>query len=285
MLRSLLIPLALALTTISLSACGDDDVSTPITAPPVTVDPTLPSADLELDGREFLSTSVEGHQLVEGTVVRIGFADGTLSINAGCNTIFGGYTIDGTTLRADALGQTDMACDTDLMAQDRWLTDVISLSPTLALDGDTLTITGVAGATIELLDRTVADPDRPLVGTRWVADGMRLQDAVSTLPEDVTVSITFESNTDGDRALVEAGCNRGSAEVTITDDAITFGPLGLTKMMCEADAMEVEAFVVALLDGEVSYRIDAANLTLDSADTATSGDEMGGTGMTFVAED
>jgi heat shock protein HslJ len=114
-IRTLLIPIVLALTTLSLSACGDDDDATPATAPPVTSDATLPEpGGVDLDGREFLSTSVEGYTLVEGTTLRLSFSDGALSANAGCNTIFGGYTVDGGTLAVDTLGTTEMACETDL---------------------------------------------------------------------------------------------------------------------------------------------------------------------------
>jgi heat shock protein HslJ len=293
--RSLVIPFILAVTTIGLAACGDDD-ATPVTAPPDTASPddtgaTMPPVTepngLDLDGREFLSTDVEGYTIVDGTTIRLTFTDGSLSINAGCNTIFGGYSIDGSTLRVDMLGTTEMACEPELMAQDRWITDIVQLEPQLALDGDTLTISGAAGAVVTMVDRTVADPDRELVGVRWVADALRSQDAVSTLPEGVVASITFESTDDGDVALIEAGCNRGSANVEITDDVITFGPVGLTKMMCDDDAMGVESFMLQLLDGDVGYTISAGTLVLDSADTDTDNadGEMGGTGLILQADE
>ena len=48
-----------------------------------------------LDGREFVSTQVDGYELVPDSTIRISFADGSVSVNAGCNTMFGGYTVDG----------------------------------------------------------------------------------------------------------------------------------------------------------------------------------------------
>lgn len=280
---------ALALVALAVAGCGsDDDAGAPVTDPSPPTQP--PAAEpLDLDGREFLSTSVEGHQLVDDTVIRLSFADGALSANAGCNTLFGGYTLTGEgVLQVPAMATTEMACEMDLMAQDRWLTDVLSLEPRLTLDGDTLTVDGVGGATIVFTDRVVADPDRPIVGTRWVLDGIRSQDAVSSVPEGVIASITI----DGDTAVVEAGCNRGSAGVEITDDTVTFGPLALTRMMCEPGAMEVEDAMTALLQGEVRYRIDADRLTLDSPDTFAGDDdptdepgEMMGDGLMFVADE
>jgi len=64
-----------------------------------------------------------------------------VSANAGCNTLFGGASWDGGKLELDgALASTMMACDDALMEQDQWLSDFLSSSPALALDGKTLTL-------------------------------------------------------------------------------------------------------------------------------------------------
>src|SRR3954470_7514430 len=47
----------------------------------------------DLDGSAFASTSVEGHDLVAGSTVRLTFEDGSLSANAGCNTMTGSYDV------------------------------------------------------------------------------------------------------------------------------------------------------------------------------------------------
>lgn len=275
--RSLGVVAGLALTALVLAACGSDDGDDAPVAdpepPPTAPAPTTEAPPVfDLDGREFLSTSVEGYDLVGDTVIRLTFDDGSLSANAGCNTIFGGYTVNGDRLSVSTIGTTEMACEQDLMVQDRWLTDILALEPILELDGDTLTLRGAGGAVIEFLDRTVADPDRPLEGTRWVLDGIRTADAVSSVPEGVTASIAID---DDGTARVEAGCNTGSSSVEIADDTITFGPLALTRMMCEPDAMDVEAAMTAVLDGEATYTIDATRLTLDAGDT----------GLMFVADE
>jgi heat shock protein HslJ len=277
----------LVILALAIAACGGDDSdATPVTdpEPPPTAPPTTTAPSPELDGREFLSDSVDGYDLVDGTVIRLSFDDGGLSANAGCNTLFGGYTVTEGALQAPMLGTTEMACENDLMAQDRWLTDILALEPRVELDGDTLTLRGAGGATLVFVDRTVADPDRPIVGTRWVLDGLRTQDAVSSVPEGVVASLTID---DEGAAVVEAGCNRGSANVEVGDDTLVFGPLALTRMMCEPGAMDVEATVAAVLDGEVVYRIEADRLTIDSADTPMdpSDGEMGGTGLLFVADE
>ena len=101
-----LILLALPLVAATaLAACGSDSAgsstsdgltdSTPTDSVEANV-PTSSSADSAgLDGREFVSTQVDGYEVVPDSVIRISFEDGSVSINAGCNTMFGAYTVDG----------------------------------------------------------------------------------------------------------------------------------------------------------------------------------------------
>ena len=211
-----------------------------------------------LDGRTFLSTGIEGRILVAGSRIRIAFRDGQISASGGCNSMSGPYRIDGDHLLAGSLATTEMGCDEPLMAQDTWLADLLD-GATIALDGETLVLArGSVRLTME--DREIADPDRPLLGTRWVVDGLISDDAVSSVPLGVTAALTFS---DG-RVDVEAGCNRGGGTVEVDDTTITFGPVALTKMACAPDAMAVEGVVTAVLSGEIAYTIEAGSLTLDA---------------------
>lgn len=243
-----------------VAACGDDQNSeVPVTDTP---EPTSSPVAM-LDGRTFLSTEVTGHELIDGTVIHLSFADGSLSANAGCNQLFGGYRLDGDVLVAEALGQTQMACEDSLMEQDTWLNGLLTGSPTVALDADELTLTSADGATVvAMLDREVADPDRPLEGTRWVVGSTISADAVSSIPSGATASITITEGT----VAIESGCNTGSGSVTVGENALTFGPIATTTRACEDDLMGLEAAVFAALDGEASYEIEADVLTIRSGD-------------------
>jgi len=211
-----------------------------------------------LDGRTFLSTTVEGRTLVRGSMLRLAFSNGQVSANAGCNSTSGPYRIDGDRLAIDALAMTEMGCDPPLMEQDQWVADLLD-GASVALDGDTLTLTkGVIH--LILLDREMADPDRPLRGTRWVVDGLISGGAVSSVPLGVTTALTFS---DG-RVDVEAGCNRGGGTIQVTDTTIAFGPIGLTKVACAPEVMSVEQAVTAVLSGTNGYMIEAGTLTLDA---------------------
>ncbi len=196
--------------------------------------------------------------LVAGSRVSLRFGGGQVGASAGCNSMGGPYAIVGDRLVADRLATTEMACDPALMDQDRWLAGLLD-GATIALAGDSLTL-AKDGVGITLLDREVADPDRPLIGTRWVVDGLVTGDAVSSMPAGVVAALTFEAG----RVNVEAGCNRGGGAVAVNDTTITFGPIGLTKMACAGPAMEVERAVVSALTGQVRYTIEAGTLRLDA---------------------
>ena len=99
------------------------------------------SESVDLAGRSFTSTEVRGHDLVEGSKVALSFEDGRISANAGCNTRNGAATWDGDTPQvAGPLAMTMMACDEALMDQDQWLSEFLTSSPALAVDGETLTL-------------------------------------------------------------------------------------------------------------------------------------------------
>lgn len=95
----------------------------------------------DLNGRAFTATEVRGQEAVEGSTITLTFEDNQVSAQAGCNTLFGPADWEGGTLEIDGtLASTMMACDDALMAQDQWLSEFLSSSPALSLDGDTLTL-------------------------------------------------------------------------------------------------------------------------------------------------
>lgn len=99
------------------------------------------SESADLAGKTYTSTEVRGHDLVEGSTITLTFEDGRISANGGCNTLNGSATWDGDTLEvAEPLASTMMACDEALMEQDQWLSEYLTSSPALEVDGDTMTL-------------------------------------------------------------------------------------------------------------------------------------------------
>jgi heat shock protein HslJ len=74
-----------------------------------------------------------------------------------------------------------------------------------------------------------------------------------------------------DRASGYAGCNRWFASVGRTDQALEFGDVGTTRMMCSPPSMEAERTFVAALNDTMGFRIENGELVLydiSGADTA-----------------
>ncbi len=57
----------------------------------------------------------------------------------------------------------------------------------------------------------------------------------------------------------------GGASVVVNDASLTFGPMRLTKMACNGEPQAVETAVLAVLDGDVTFAIEGAQLTLTKA--------------------
>lgn len=260
-MRTPLALIASASLVLGLAACGNDDSTSPATDPTTTV----PSPTLDLDGRTFLSVELREdgavRDLVAGTRVRLGFADGALSVAPGCNSGGGSYTVEDGRLVTDAVAMTEMACDEPRMVQDELVLGLLGDRPTITLDGDTLVL-ATDTLELEMLDREVADPDRPLEGTTWSATTIIDRATATNLPDGVEVTLTFA---DG-KVAGTFGCNRGSGSITVDGATITVGPLMTTKMACDEDHGRVEAHVLSVLDGAVGFEIEAGSLTLTNGD-------------------
>jgi heat shock protein HslJ len=247
---------ALALPLLVLAGCGDssDDATG---APGRTVP--------DLDGTSWIATTItEGGKpraLVPDSEIRVDFADGNISINAGCNGMGGNYSLsEEAELSTGTLVGTQMACDQPLMDQERWVSGTVFTKPLVAsVDGNTLTLSR-EGLKVVLTDRAVASPDVLLDGTAWELDGIQSGDSVSSVPSGAhtpTLSIA-----DG-AVTLHTGCNGGRTTATVTGKTITFGPVTTTKMACANKAgRETEAAVLAVLDGAVEWSISEQTLTL-----------------------
>jgi heat shock protein HslJ len=257
----------------TLASCGDPSVepATSPTDPGSTTIDTNPSTTPEpgddlaalLAGKTYLSQSTTGITLADGAVLRISFDDGRISVSGGCNGMGGDVTFEGDAMTVGLMMSTQMACDQPLMDQDSAVQAFLTAGTTVSVDGDTLVLTGTltgSEATITLLDREVADPDRPLADTAWTVTGVISSDAISSGWGSAVATLTI---VDG-QAQVNTGCNTGFATVTVDEAAgtITFGPLALTKRMCDDDAMRLEQEVSRVLTGTATYSIEAGSLTL-----------------------
>jgi heat shock protein HslJ len=87
-----------------------------------------------------------------------------------------------------------------------------------------------------------------LANTSWVL--------ITDAPQPPTLA--FET----DRASGFAGCNRWFASVGRTDQAMSFGDVGLTRMMCPEAQMAVETNFTAALGDTEGVRVEGDVLVL-----------------------
>lgn len=226
----------------------------------------------DLDDRTFLSRSVEGHELLAGTQVRLTFSEGRLGAQAGCNHLSAPYRLDGGALdvSGEGMAMTDMGCDPARHAQDEWLAEFLGSSPRADLDGDELVLTSPT-ATVRLLDREVADPDRALVGTLWQVDTVLTGDAASSVPDAATV--TFQLPEPGVFRIAAEGCTSATGSASVDGSMITFGDFNLDAIGCPPPWAEV---VEVLRSGEVGYSVEADRLTLEAGSLGFSAREADG---------
>jgi heat shock protein HslJ len=226
-------------------------------------------------GRTFLSTSVtengQPKPLVEGTRISLRFSDGhELGAQAGCNSMGGRASFEAGRLVVGDLATTEMGCDPARHAQDEWLARFLTSRPRAHaghranLKAGTLTLENDSSRVV-LADREVAQPDRSLRDTKWVVDTIVEGESASSVPAGAEAHVIFG---DGDRFGGDSGCNSMGGNAVVHDDThtITFSEVVTTKMACEDDRMRLERAVLATLEGDVAYGIEADVLRLDGPD-------------------
>lgn len=201
----------------------------------------------------------ERKALVEGSEIRIGFADGQLSVNAGCNSMGGRYTLEGTRLTLDGgLSMTDMGCDQALMAQDTWVAGLFAQPVQLTTGDDAALISG--DVVLALADRENVHPDKPLEGPTWILDSIGVGGAggtVSSVPPENEAQLAVRQG----RVRLLNGCGTLSATGRVSGDLIAWGPGRATQ-----DACLSEQEFRAAVRGSASYSITEDTLTITNGD-------------------
>jgi len=144
---------------------------------------------------------------------------------------------------------------------------VIAGAALLALDrGDGSTIAGPAPA------GTLADPDRPLVGTLWELESV-VDGSLSTSAEPLgphrrraTLSFTVDSSASAIVVAGNDGCNDFGGTAVVLDSTISFGSMGHEDMACQGDEPVVAEALFQVLVGETTYSLDDGLLTITRDD-------------------
>lgn len=245
--------------TAGAAACGGEEVATDDGSTSTSGGTAGTAATLDAKTWVVQRISVDGalRPIVQDTTITLDFSAGRLAINAGCNSMSGPTRFDDATLTVSAMGSTEMACDRDRMDQDQFIADFFAQPVTVARKGDAGQL-AQGGTTIDIAEQ-VPEPDVALEGTVWMLDTLLEGDTASSVSVSRRPTLAID---DTGRADVFFGCNSGGGNVEIGDGTLTFGPLAMTRMACEAEAMQVEAAVARMLDGETAYEITGAQLTI-----------------------
>jgi heat shock protein HslJ len=211
-----------------------------------------------IEGRSFLLKSAQGYTPIAGTRLRLSFDAGQLSFNAGCNSYAGPYSICAGKLCVSDLGGTLIGCDAELHTQDEWFASFFAAAPRLDVAGAALTLQG-ASATLELLDRELADPDRPLTGRVWTIDTFIQGASASNVP--MAVRPTLEFGSDGTLRVFDS-CNGGGADYARNGQALTLSSVGYTEVACSGTRVTEDRVHAVIAEGELTFTIQANRLTL-----------------------
>lgn len=200
----------------------------------------------------------EPRALVRDSEIRLRFENGRLGISAGCNTMSGRYTLDGTRLSVTDLSMTEMGCDAPLMDQDSWVAGLFAQPVQLSTGAAPTLISG--DVVLALSDREQVSPDRPLVGTTWSLDSIGSAGAdgsVSSVPQDAEATLTLDA--DG-TFRAEWYCGAAiTGTVVQSSGALSWTREGVTQTDCpeaRPGVDDVARALVGTLTGPTTYRIE-----------------------------
>ncbi|MDN3023903.1 META domain-containing protein [Streptomyces sp. S.PB5] len=187
----------------------------------------------------------------------------------GCNSFGADVEIQGDTVKLTDLASTAMGCQGPVGEFESKFLSVFDGTLKAAVeepDGTrTLTLSAAGGDSITLREGT-PQPSPALQGTRWTIDTLlsgKGDDATaSSLPEDAKAHLTLTK--DG-KATGSLGCNTFTAEATVKDGTIEFGPLATTRKVCSPPVMKTERELTEILADKVSYQQKQDSLTLTAA--------------------
>jgi heat shock protein HslJ len=184
--------------------------------------------------------------------------DGTVAIQADCNSGSGNYNLDGANLSIDQIATTLVGCPPESLG-DRyleWLAGVVSY----AFDGEALVLT--------LGDGAGSLRFRPaLTGVVWEWQALQSSNDTTTVPSN-PATYTLEFLPDG-RVAVHADCNRGRGRYQANPPQLTITQIATTKVRCPpgslgdrylADLQAVTSYVFSQGQLSLALPVDAGFL-------------------------
>jgi heat shock protein HslJ len=198
--------------------------------------------------------------VLNGTTITAEFTQDQMSGTAGCNHYFATYRVDGSSLRVEGAGSTEMYCTTPgVMDQESVYLSLFGIVQRYAVEGDRLTLSGDGGRTLLVYEKVIPLSSRPLVNTTWVLDGFVSGDAAFSVIAGTRITAVFSA--DG-HLSGSAGCNQYFAEYTVNGSTLTVSGVGSTKMYCTTPegVMHQETTYLNALAAAEGYAIEEDRL-------------------------
>ncbi|MBI4933346.1 MAG: META domain-containing protein [Actinobacteria bacterium] len=197
--------------------------------------------------------------------VVIAFDDGAVSGFSGCNRFRGQYVVSGEAIEFGPFAGTMMACVEEAMNLERDVLSRLGSTVRASIDAGSLRL---LGADDELLLEFTAVTADGLQGD-WVVNGIHYPERDAIISARGDLPVTFEPHA----ISGNAGCNQFHGSCTVTEHALTIGPLMSTRKFCGDDdagsgptIMEQEAALLAALQQAVGFRLEGSRLTLTRPD-------------------
>lgn len=203
-------------------------------------------------------------QLLPDHRVTLHIAGDEVGGTAACNQYFGRIDTSGGRLSISELGQTEMACEPDVMAIESAYLAALQRVEELAVDAG-LRLTG---PDVDLqFDRVEPLPTSDLVDTVWTLESLIQGDAVSSVGGDPA---TLELSDDGQMSG-STGCRTFMGSYELAGDTVTVTQLSNDDRACPAELQRQDDHVLAVLGDGFLVEIEENRLTVTSAGDQSQG--------------
>jgi len=234
-------------------------------AEPPDVAPERPGLPLDLDGTEWILTSLNGSSLVRDSNITLEFAQGRLTGFAGCNGYGGEYSAaDVGTLTISEIGMTAQDCQAPegVMQQEAAYVDALQNATVYRLVDDRLQVGNIWAKGTLVFSRKREFPMDPggLVGTQW----QLVSTNGSSLIERSTITLAFH---DENQVSGRAACRgyRGAYEASGDDIRFPFLEMADGPCICPEELIEREGEYTTSLGRATNYRLVEGRLEVLTA--------------------
>jgi heat shock protein HslJ len=191
--------------------------------------------------------------------------------NADCNGFWGDFRITSTALESTgSYMMTEMGCERPLHVQEDWLAKFLMDGPRLSWSGDHLALTGDT-ATLSLLNKKVADPDRPLVGRQWTSSHYINRGSLSWMSLEAYPTLSFSE--EGALSIFD-GCNQFEGRFSISGSELVLTQMvPVTEHQCtDEHVLTISAhYEKVFVDGTLTYSIDANVVRIERGENGVEG--------------